>query len=830
MTVKSSETNILIDPVASTKCEACNCEFNVSNVAPFSKCACPKCGNVQTVPAKLENFTLLNLIGSGGMGAVYHARDDTLGRDVAIKVMLKSVSDNTSFVESFKREAQAAAKLNHPHIAQIYSFGQAKGQLYIVMELVSGTSLDAMIRDFEPIDENLAMEIGLEVAEALQAADEIGLVHGDIKPENILLDEKEQAKLVDFGIASVAGQRSEDGVWGTPYYISPEKAMRKPIDARSDIYSLGATLYHALSKRPPFEGDDPVEVVKARFNTAPEPLRTLREDINEKVESVIQRMLDPYPAKRYPTYASLISDMRLAVEATRQKRGSGSKLTKTRSFIITKKTTSLMKGTGLIDEEDEEGVTSTGRQIRIKKDEMAKVIPAAMQQRKVSKPTGWIVLALFAVVAAVGATIYFRARKKEEVRVQREASVLQEQVKQAEKICQDMELMATNIANAVGEAKNTAWSISMLANDILKETAPEYMSGQKEEPEKPVEAPSVSTDKVESVDMPDGVMSREALERMRERKNKAARKDVQQTEKPVQDEKEEPEVRKKARKTAAMAEEIARQSEQVQAVVAESQNVKNEILATSFIDIAVKNVEKLSTDLAYVQGVEIGVKEKMNAMAAVKLRMEEQKKSLEKIRAMNEIKRKAEEMRLAEEEAQKASIQAEKDRVEKDYENVRKILVDYDFDKAVKFLADQAATYKDVDCKSRMGLIYEKYVYLQQLKLFVISSLNARPFKWGWTQDRYSKDIFGADGNGIRITGDVVVPWKKVSMKQMLKLVDYSLADQQAKASDLARHNLAAAIFCYENKMTQPAGAYANKAIAILPRISEDVGRLAPPQ
>lgn len=283
--------------------------MDVSTIAPFTKAICPNCKNEVTVPARLGTFLLTELLGTGGMGCVYRAHDETLGRDVAIKVMLKSLGDNPEFVSSFRREAQAAAKLNHPSIAQIYSFGQEKGQPYIVMELVPGRHFDQMISSPEPLDVATIMRIGQEIAEGLQLAADANLIHGDIKPENILLDERNLAKLVDFGIAAKPSQ-GEGEIWGTPYYIAPERVRRQRVDFRSDIYCLGGTLYHAITQHPPFEGADAIEVVRARLKGPPLPLETYRPDVDPAVSAIIMRMLQMEPAMRYPTYGSLLSDMR----------------------------------------------------------------------------------------------------------------------------------------------------------------------------------------------------------------------------------------------------------------------------------------------------------------------------------------------------------------------------------------------------------------------------------------------------------------------------------------------------------------------------------------
>ena len=312
--INKEDVGVQSDPVSVIDCSQCGCEIDVRGLAPFIKVECPDCGHVENVPTRLGAFLLLEPIGKGGMGGVFLGRDASLGRLVAIKVMLKSLGADREFGETFRREAQAIARLNHPHIVQIYSFGQEKGQPYIVMELVSGKRFDKLVDGGRPLDEGLVMQVGLHIATALSAADEVGLIHGDIKPENILLDEKMHAKLVDFGLASFRNQAQGDGIWGTPYYIAPEKVRRQKVGPQADMYSLGATLYHALAGRPPFEGETPIDVVKARLDKMPPTLHSIRRNIDPTVEAAITRMLQPQPSLRHPNYVSLINDLRRAVQ------------------------------------------------------------------------------------------------------------------------------------------------------------------------------------------------------------------------------------------------------------------------------------------------------------------------------------------------------------------------------------------------------------------------------------------------------------------------------------------------------------------------------------
>ena len=255
------------------------------------------------------NFLLERELGRGGMGGVYMGRDKMLDRPVAVKVMLKEYGSDAEFVEKFKREAQAAARLIHPNIAQVYSYGIADGMPYIAMELVAGGSLDQVMKNAGgATDIPRVMKICEQVAQALRCAADQGLVHGDVKPENVLLDSNGNAKLVDFGLAAM--QKDTDEVWGTPYYIAPEKVKKEPVDYRADMYSLGGTLYHALTGVAPFEGDDANAVVRRRFEAPPAAPSSIRADISPQIDALVLKMLALNPADRFPSFEALLEEFR----------------------------------------------------------------------------------------------------------------------------------------------------------------------------------------------------------------------------------------------------------------------------------------------------------------------------------------------------------------------------------------------------------------------------------------------------------------------------------------------------------------------------------------
>ncbi len=314
--MESLGSTILADRIPRIVCVGCKKVLDVAHLPSFSEIKCPACGAAQRIPALLANFLLIEPLGAGGMGMVYRALDQSLGRFVALKVMKKSLGENEEFNQQFRREAQAAAALNHRNIVQIYSFGQEKGQPYIVMELVVGGRLDKMIADGVQLDEEQALRIHIDVANGLRAASDVGLIHGDVKPENIMFGQQGEAKVVDFGLASFAGEQQDDGqVFGTPYYIAPEKAKRKKVDFRSDIYSLGATLFHVLAGEPPFEGPSATDVVIARFHNPAPDLLEIRSDLRPETARVVARMLEAEPSARYPSYPSVIADLEEALEA-----------------------------------------------------------------------------------------------------------------------------------------------------------------------------------------------------------------------------------------------------------------------------------------------------------------------------------------------------------------------------------------------------------------------------------------------------------------------------------------------------------------------------------
>lgn len=281
-------------------------------------------------PERIAHFRVVGRIGRGGMGIVYRAQDEKLGRPVALKVLPPGFEQDRDRRSRFLREARAAAAVAHPNIATVHEVGEDEGRVFIAMELVEGVTLRSML-ERGPLPPASAVRIGLQVARALAKAHAAGVVHRDLKPDNVMVGEDLHAKVLDFGLAKVTGpgasaietpsaiERGEtatrEGVLlGTPQYMSPEQAKGRPIDARSDVFSLGIVLYEMVAGKRPFDGVSVAEVIIAIDRDPPPPLTSVVGALPPGLVRVIDRCLEKDPARRYPDGKGVADD--LAATAT----------------------------------------------------------------------------------------------------------------------------------------------------------------------------------------------------------------------------------------------------------------------------------------------------------------------------------------------------------------------------------------------------------------------------------------------------------------------------------------------------------------------------------
>ncbi|HJV05434.1 MAG TPA: protein kinase, partial [Actinomycetota bacterium] len=255
-----------------------------------------------------DRYEVRSTLGRGGMAQVYRATDRVLGRTVAVKVLSRRFSEDRRFVARFRREAQASAGLNHPHVVSVFDTGSHDGVHYIVMEYVEGETLGAILAREGPLPLDRAARIAADVAEALESAHRQGLVHRDVKPGNVMIDRQGRVKVVDFGIARAAADDTltQTGtVLGTASYLSPEQARGDRVDARSDVYSLGCVLYEMVTGRTPFAADSSVAMAFRHVNEEPRPPSELRPEVPAELDAVVMRALEKEPDHRFRSAAEM---------------------------------------------------------------------------------------------------------------------------------------------------------------------------------------------------------------------------------------------------------------------------------------------------------------------------------------------------------------------------------------------------------------------------------------------------------------------------------------------------------------------------------------------
>jgi serine/threonine-protein kinase len=259
---------------------------------------------------KLGNYEIASFLNAGSMGGVFKGWDIALERDVAIKVISYELSSQEEFVEMFFKEARLVSKLNHPNIAHIYFIGNETGIVYYTMEFIHGKTLGELMEQSHCIHPDKAIMYLADACRALDRVSQEKIIHRDIKPANIMISNQEIVKLLDFGVAQQqkkGATNSEQSIVGSPAYLSPETIREESVDLRSDIYSLGATFYHALCGSPPFIDDSLEGMLRKHLEARPIPLKERVSNLSPSISEVVEKMLEKKPGDRFQSYQEIIS-------------------------------------------------------------------------------------------------------------------------------------------------------------------------------------------------------------------------------------------------------------------------------------------------------------------------------------------------------------------------------------------------------------------------------------------------------------------------------------------------------------------------------------------
>ena len=286
---------------------------------PFTRVNCPSCSAIFRSRDKFDHFLLTEQIGTGGMSRVFRARDTSLDRDVALKILNRACSQDSKRARQFEKEAEITAQMSHPNVVRVFTAGRDQEHFYIAMELVSGGSLEGVLRDQGKLPEAQVLEMAIQAVQGLRAANDAGLIHRDIKPGNILFAEDGTAKIVDFGLAIFAHDSDGSGeIWATPYYVPLETLNHEPEDFRSDIYSLGATLYHVLTGRPHCDRDSASLKELREIKARPIHVKPAVTKLSGETCAVLERALAVKREGRYHSYDEFLDHLKYAQRRLRR--------------------------------------------------------------------------------------------------------------------------------------------------------------------------------------------------------------------------------------------------------------------------------------------------------------------------------------------------------------------------------------------------------------------------------------------------------------------------------------------------------------------------------
>lgn len=776
----SNTINLMVDRMETIYCEHCGCEIDVSDLSALDKLECPECALHVTVACRLGPYLLQERLGAGAMGTIYKARDEFLDRDVAIKILKRELGQDIETVQKFKQEAAAIAQLNHPNIAKVYTFGEQKGQPYLAMEYLPGDSLKDMMDKDDQLDELFVMQVGADIAKALEAASEMSLVHGDVKPENIAFDEKSSAKLVDFGLATF-GKGRADEILGTPYYIAPEKVLLQRADTRSDMYSLGATLYHALAGTPPFTGNNPAECAKARLKKDPPPITRYRKKIHPEVSKVIMRLLQRNPDSRYPTYTSLAADMNRIIKilgggkkvpprkTTHQKQSPVKTTHQKRLSPPIKTTPPVRRAQAKTARQPQKSVgPSQSATIRQQSDSGAG-----------SKTPVIVAGIIITVIVILGIILSSIKNQKQPARATVPQAAAQTQaVKMSAPARQALENIANRIRKSGDNIKSAVADIKKLNSEV---------------------AIVLDSSIAKELNLHNQIISARA---------------------------------KASTKILSAVSEIDKNAKTLFDSISNTQNAQTARLDMADLSELAVKIEKLETTVnKLLEECQTADKERKKILEDISRTKLAEQDAMEKAeKAQEEAREKAEkaaaEKKAADEKKQQETeltMKQELELIPVAYEKVTQLIQVNEFEKALDGTINQKFSFKTEKSREEIQPLITRCGRLKRWKDWITKQFMAAPLPNGWSENGTKYDIETANETGIRLRGgNGFVLWRNIPSKGLLGYFNYFITNERLQPELEAELQLSAMTYAFLTDNLTAIKIYYDRAVTLDPALAKD--------
>jgi len=822
-----ASSQIITDLVSEFHCSKCSGLIEAWELSAFASVKCPKCDSTETVPARFCNFLLLEVISTNPTRTIYRARDESLGRFVIIKILPAKFSADPKFIAEFRDEARTVSKLNHENITQIYSFGVEKRQPYIVMEMLNGEFLDQVIEENNGIPLSTAIRICYDVSLGLQAAAEAGIVHKNIKPSNIILNKLGSPKITGFGLMKTSHTVDTSMVCGTPHYISPEQIRKQKIEVCSNIYSLGATLYHMIIGNPPFAEKNNLDTIIAHLEQCPTEIKKLRPEIPANISDVVKRMLQPDPSKRYHSYKALLSDLDKAmyghdnIPATpssisgkqikfKKKKLDPSKIVKpnvvnkplpaiiTSHKVVKKPLPAKIPAPKFIKPHDvpsqktavKKKIVINSSKHKIVNKPSPRITPKAnnhqhqiladkeherhvhMRQKKQRKTRVMVAIIIsFIALSILAIFIAYNMNENKLARIERHA------LKNSREI-------SLNIFDQINQNISSATNNIIVAADLQKEIKEAWqdLNGKS--------ASSISSTtndlSINKIPNENGLLNNINFDFKDENLPEVIKKAVI--------------VKDSATRLAIINEKLLSLKQNAESLYqASCKSITSEMVKSQNINLKKAEIKSLE----YKTNVGIAGEKIKKAHEEILIISEAHVAEVERRRqaAIEAERQRLEAIRLEEERlAHEALIKRELKQVVDNHAALGTnslLFISNDFKGIVKNLKEDFKSYQTDEGKKSAGILIERFNAIAGLKEEIIVCVNKYTFPWGWGNHLAKCDIIKADDKGIYVKNRSH-PWGSANVPQMLKFIDYYLSLNNISSKSKSRLALGGAVFCAE--------------------------------